>query len=99
MSDARGEFYASNILAAYDYAFQMGAHIVSNSFGPSSPNYNPTPYERSEDANRNRIYEMAVRPLMEKEVLLVAAAGGFLSFDPCPNLEATGYATISFLSA
>ncbi|EFJ51185.1 hypothetical protein VOLCADRAFT_88007 [Volvox carteri f. nagariensis] len=75
VADPTGAFYASNVMAAYDYALRMGAHVVSNSFGPLRPNFNPNDYDKADDAKKYRLYERAVQPLAQKGVLLVAAAG------------------------
>ncbi|GIL48808.1 hypothetical protein Vafri_5235 [Volvox africanus] len=75
VADPSGSFYASNIVAAYDYALRMGAHVVSNSFGPREPNFSPAEYEKTDDAKRYKLFERAVMPLAQKGVLLVAAAG------------------------
>jgi hypothetical protein len=77
VADPWGDFYTSNIMAAYDYAFRMGAHIVSNSFGPESPTFNPTAWQKEDAINQNRLYERAIKPLSDKGVLLVAAAGAW----------------------
>ncbi|GIM09669.1 hypothetical protein Vretimale_13522 [Volvox reticuliferus] len=75
VADPSGSFYASNIVAAYDYALRMGAHVVSNSFGPREPNFYPAEYEKTDDAKKYKLFERAVMPLAQKGVLLVAAAG------------------------
>eukprot|EP00798_Chlamydomonas_sp_ICE-L_P011580 gene11580-34280_t len=72
----RGSISASNVVAAYDYAAAMGAHIISCSFGTDYPwsfsAEGPAPsYHRSWYAT----YEQALRPLAEKNILVVAAAG------------------------
>ncbi|GIL48805.1 hypothetical protein Vafri_5235 [Volvox africanus] len=75
VADPSGNFYTSNVVAAYDYAYRMGAHIVSNSFGPAQVNTNPTQYDRDQSRAQTRLYQRAVQPLADKGVLLVAAAG------------------------
>ncbi len=75
MFDASGRVYASHVVAAYAYAQRMGAHIVSCSFGPDTPNLQPQPYEVAEMVAQESLYISAVTPLEEKGVLLVAAAG------------------------
>ncbi|PNH09543.1 Subtilisin NAT [Tetrabaena socialis] len=75
VSDNSGNFWTSNIMSAYDYALRMGAHVVSCSFGPHSPNLQPTSSDLAQAAQEVRLYERAVQPLARKGVLLVAAAG------------------------
>ncbi|KAG2450711.1 hypothetical protein HYH02_004549 [Chlamydomonas schloesseri] len=77
--DASGRVYASHVVAAYAYAQRMGAHIVSCSFGPDTPNLQPQPYEVAEMAAQESLYSSAVSPLEAKGVLLVAAAGNELT--------------------
>ncbi|KAG2438096.1 hypothetical protein HXX76_005705 [Chlamydomonas incerta] len=77
--DASGRVYASHVVAAYAYAQRMGAHIVSCSFGPDTPNLQPQPYEVAEMAAQESLYSSAVTPLESKGVLLVAAAGNELT--------------------
>ncbi|PNG99387.1 Subtilisin E, partial [Tetrabaena socialis] len=73
--DNMGHVYTSNVMVAYDYALRMGAHVVSCSFGPRSLNLQPDARELALDAQEVRLYEQAVRPMAQKGVLLVAAAG------------------------
>jgi subtilisin family serine protease len=75
VADVDGVFYLSHILKAFDYALQMNAHIISCSFGPAFPNINPTILQLSQMQNETRFYEMALKPLQEKDILIVAAAG------------------------
>eukprot|EP00198_Chlamydomonas_reinhardtii_P002210 XP_001691546.1 predicted protein [Chlamydomonas reinhardtii] len=77
--DASGRVYASHVVAAYAYAQRMGAHIVSCSFGPDTPNLQPQPYEVAEMVAQESLYSSAVTPLESKGVLLVAAAGNELT--------------------
>ncbi|GLC66822.1 hypothetical protein PLESTF_000478100 [Pleodorina starrii] len=67
--------YGSNIMAAYDYALKMGAHIVSCSFGPKTPNFTPTEFHKTQHAEQERLYTRVIQPLNDKGVLVVAAAG------------------------
>lgn len=60
---------------AYDYAYNMGAHIASCSFGPAEPNLQPTPQEVEEMWNETKFYKTALDPMVKKGMLVVAAAG------------------------
>lgn len=75
VSDASGAFYPAHIFKAYDYATKMGAHVVSCSFGPSSPNMNPSPQDLQSMRNETRFYESAIYPLIQKGALVFSAAG------------------------
>ncbi len=78
------EFYTAHILKAYDYAYRMGAHVVSCSFGPNQPV--PTSPEKSESTvsvneladniSEGSLYRAAIQPLVKKNMLIIAAAGG-----------------------
>lgn len=90
MFDASGRVYASHVVAAYAYAQRMGAHIVSCSFGPDTPNLQPQPYEVAEMVAQESLYSSAVTPLESKGVLLVAAAGELLCYVLMGALEPAG---------
>ncbi|PNH06395.1 Intracellular serine protease, partial [Tetrabaena socialis] len=77
--DAQQRVWASHVIAAYAYALRMGAHIISCSFGPYSPNLQPQPSELVEMQGQAALYDSAVRPLEAKGVLLLAAAGNELT--------------------
>eukprot|EP00798_Chlamydomonas_sp_ICE-L_P012853 gene12853-3566_t len=71
-----GSISASKVVEAYEYAAKMGAHIISCSFGTDYTwgfsAEGPAPsYHRQWYAT----YEQALKPLAEKNILVVAAAG------------------------
>ncbi|GFR42082.1 hypothetical protein Agub_g2923 [Astrephomene gubernaculifera] len=70
-----GVFYTSAVLRALDYAHNMGAHIVSCSFGPQLPNLFPSKAEQDTMWNETKAYQKALRPLVRKDMLIFAAAG------------------------
>lgn len=73
---ADGSIYASAVVAAYDYALRMGAHIVQCSFGMSYPdNFSPTSAAPWYNAGQIQVYVSAIQPLQSKGMLVVAAAG------------------------
>ncbi|KAG2435742.1 hypothetical protein HXX76_006938 [Chlamydomonas incerta] len=70
-----GAFYTGLIIEALDYAYRMGAHVVSCSFGPSEANMNPQPWELEGMVAERNLYRAALEPLVKKNMLIVAAAG------------------------
>ncbi|KAG2501727.1 hypothetical protein HYH03_000227 [Edaphochlamys debaryana] len=71
-----GAFYTGHILKAYDYALTMGAHVVSCSFGPREPNLSPPDYAASDrDEQESNLYAAALQPMVDRNMLIVAAAG------------------------
>lgn len=75
VADSNGFFYTSHILAAYDYALRMGAHVVSCSFGPKAAITAPSARMLETMRNETRFYESAITPMQSKGMLVVSAAG------------------------
>ncbi|KXZ48934.1 hypothetical protein GPECTOR_24g224 [Gonium pectorale] len=73
--DYNGNVWASHVVTAYAYALRMGAHIVSCSFGPNAVVLRPSAFQRAQAALQQKVYAAAVKPLQDRNVLLVAAAG------------------------
>ena len=48
---------------------------MSCSFGPETPNLEPSAADRSIMWNETRFYRKAVQPMVDKGMLIVAAAG------------------------
>mmetsp|Transcript_32602 Transcript_32602/g.71993 ORF Transcript_32602/g.71993 Transcript_32602/m.71993 type:complete len:435 (-) Transcript_32602:1981-3285(-) len=67
---------ASNVVKAMDYAARMGAHIVSCSFGNSYDwSFSPIGPAPTYHADWINTYNTAIKPLANKNILVVAAAG------------------------
>ncbi|KXZ48485.1 hypothetical protein GPECTOR_27g655 [Gonium pectorale] len=80
--DSEFQAYASAIVAAFGYALRMGASVVVCSFGPNRPVLNPTPEQQAQRRQEQALYRTAVQPLMDADVLVVAAAGNeYLDLD------------------
>jgi subtilisin family serine protease len=74
VQDSDGALFASYIFAAYQYALDMGAHIIVNSFSNtywSVPDELPRPIHYKQTA----AYQDAIRSLNSSGVLIFAAAG------------------------
>ncbi|KAG2435743.1 hypothetical protein HXX76_006939 [Chlamydomonas incerta] len=76
VSTPSNNFYTAHILKAYDYAYRMGAHVVSCSFGPAEPNMKTISADElaAYVAERN-LYRAALQPMVDKNMLIIAAAG------------------------
>eukprot|EP00892_Ulva_mutabilis_P012121 jgi/Ulvmu1/9281/UM050_0030.1 len=88
VQDDDGQLFASYIFSAYQYALDMGAHIIVNSF---SNTYWSVPQDPpgAKYYSRTAAYEDAARVLRDAGVLIFAAAGNEqVSND---DLEVSGY--------
>lgn len=74
--DCRSSIFTSAVFQAFDYAMNMGAHVVSCSFGGRFAKGfvadSPAP---SIHAGWTEAYRLALQPLADRGILLVAAAG------------------------
>ncbi|EFJ49560.1 hypothetical protein VOLCADRAFT_117260 [Volvox carteri f. nagariensis] len=70
-----GQFYTSYNLEAIDYAIKNGAHIISCSFGPKKPIPKPDDLKLQELVNETGLYNLSMNAIVNKSMLLVAAAG------------------------
>ncbi|PNW72032.1 hypothetical protein CHLRE_16g685250v5 [Chlamydomonas reinhardtii] len=76
VSTPSNNFYTAHILKAYDYAYRMGAHVVSCSFGPAEPNMKTiSPDELAAYVAERNLYRAALQPMVDKNMLIIAAAG------------------------
>lgn len=86
VSTPSNNFYTAHILKAYDYAYRMGAHVVSCSFGPAEPNMKTiSPDELAAYVAERNLYRAALQPMVDKNMLIIAAAGGFAAGVVCHN--------------
>lgn len=85
-----GRLTSTAIFEAFDYAYRMGANIVSCSFGNNyPPRFHPMAPAPDYRLRNTRAYQAAMQPLADKGVLIVAAAGNEdIDLD---NLEAKGF--------
>jgi subtilisin family serine protease len=86
-----GSFSSANIFKAFNYAYLMGAHIVSCSFTSGNPAAGQafTPIVRAPPSNAQwtASYVSAMQPLAAKGVLMVVAAGNdYTNLDLLSNL-------------
>lgn len=71
-----GNIDSSTVVMALDYAHRMGAHIVQMSLGAAINRYfTPSEPAPSYQAEWIKTYATALKPLEEKNVLVVASSG------------------------
>ncbi|KXZ51288.1 hypothetical protein GPECTOR_13g775 [Gonium pectorale] len=74
VTPSEGLFYPSTVFKAMDYAYRKGAHIISCSFGPVAKD-SYTAEEKKNFVNETNLYEAQLKNLVDRDVLIVAAAG------------------------